>query len=54
MEDLRDQTSVLFRLKEYWSYLSRNFQNSQKVQKKIMKARSLNEYHAVIRLFLSQ
>lgn len=53
MEDLHDSVSVLFRLKEYWTYLAWNFEDSLTVQKKIRKARSLSEYHAAVRKLLT-
>ena len=52
MDDLHDSVSVLYRLKEYWSYLSWNFEDSRKVQKKIMKTRNMDEYHDAVRQLL--
>lgn len=49
MEDLGDPVSVLYRMKEFWSYLSADFKDSAKVQKKVTKTRSLSEYHDIVR-----
>ena len=50
--DLHDPISVLYRLKEYWSYLSWNIEDSRKVQKKIMNTRNMDEYHHAVRQLL--
>ncbi|MCI8402643.1 MAG: tRNA-dihydrouridine synthase family protein [Lachnospiraceae bacterium] len=40
--------NVLYRMMELWSYLSRYFEDGEKIQKKIRKAHSIPEYEQVV------
>ncbi len=49
LQDLGAETDVLFKMKEVWFYLGTNFRNSEKVIKKICKAKRPDEYKAVLK-----
>ncbi len=49
LKDLGAETDVLFKMKEVWFYLGTNFEDGDKVIKKICKAKKPEEYKAVVR-----
>lgn len=49
LADLGVETDVLFKMKEVWFYLGKSFQDSDKIIKKIHKAKKPEEYKAVMR-----
>lgn len=49
LADLGAETDVLFKMKEVWFYLGTNFQDSDKIIKKIHKAKKPEEYKMVVR-----
>lgn len=46
------QTPVLFKLKEIWSYLATGIAEGNKLNKKVMKSKSLEEFDTYIRMIL--
>ncbi len=49
LQDLGAETDVLFKMKEVWFYLGSNFQEGDKIIKKVHKAKKPIEYKAVIK-----
>lgn len=49
LQDLGAEKDVLFKMKEVWFYLGTNFKDSDKIIKKIHKAKQPEEYKTVIR-----
>ena len=47
------QTPVLFKLKEIWSYLMADFPEEEKLCKKIMKSKNLDEYEIYVKRILN-
>lgn len=51
LQDLGAETDVLFKMKEMWFYMGTIFQDSDKIIKKVRKAKKPAEYKAVIKEF---
>ncbi len=49
-QDIEAEKDVLFKMKELWFYLGRNFQNSEKMVSKIRKTKKPEEYRAMIHI----
>lgn len=49
LQDLGAETDVLFKMKEVWFYLGTNFQNSDKIIKKVCKSKRPDEYKATLK-----
>ncbi len=47
--EMGSDKNLLFKVKEYWSWLSKSFSGSERYMKDIRKARSLAEYRAAVR-----
>ena len=42
------ERNVLFKMKELWNYMAPQFENSEKVEKKIKKSVRLQEYKRIV------
>lgn len=49
LQDLGAETDVLFKMKEVWFYLGTNFQNGDKIIKKVCKAKRPDEYKKILK-----
>ncbi len=49
LQDLGAETDVLFKMKEVWFYLGTSFQNSEKIIKKVCKAKRSDEYKTILK-----
>jgi tRNA-dihydrouridine synthase len=43
------ERNVLFKMKEFWTYIGTNFEGSEKLMKKIKKAERLKDYEAYVK-----
>ena len=53
-ENLYGDKTVLFKMKELWSYMIDSFDYDSKIEKKIKKAQRLSEYESVVRELFSK
>ena len=55
-EFISGDTNVLYKMKELWVYLGESYhcENSKKIIKKIMKSKSLSEYHTLARHLITE
>lgn len=54
IELFKDETIVLYKMKEVWGYMIWIFSDNKKYAKKIRKSQNLNEYRAVVSSLLSE
>ena len=52
-EILSGDKNVLFKMKEFWFYMINIFEESEKIAKKIKKAKSANEYEAAVSMLFN-
>ncbi|MDU5721462.1 MAG: tRNA-dihydrouridine synthase family protein [Clostridium butyricum] len=52
-EILSGDKNVLFKMKEFWFYMINVFEESEKIAKKIKKAKSANEYEAAVSMLFN-
>jgi len=52
-EHLKSERNVLFKMKELWTYLARNFSGGDRYIKKLLKAKTLTEYRVQKNLILN-
>lgn len=53
MTEMQSERNTLFKMKEYWNWLSQSFEGSDRCMKEIRKADTIVRYRAAVRNLLA-